>query len=63
MCLQPPWSLCEQNETVTATLTFRSYDVKRKVLKDHSASIQGFEIDDIFYDLTILHSADQPDVE
>ena len=63
MCLQPTWSLCEQNETATATLTFRSNDVKCKVLRDHNASIQDFELDDVFHDLTILHSVDEPDVE
>ena len=63
MYLQRKWSLCEQNEAVTATLTFRSNDVKCKVLRDHNASTQGFEIDDVFHDLTILHCADEPDVE
>lgn len=61
--VQLQWSLCKQDETATATLTFRSADIKSKVMKRRDASIKALDVTDLFYGLTILHSDDEPDIE
>lgn len=61
--MQLQWSLCKQGETATATLTFRSSDVKRKALKDRDASLEALDVTDLFHGLTVLHSVDEPDIE
>ncbi len=44
-------------------MTFRSSNVKRKVVKDSRASIPAAGIDDLFDGLTMLYSVDDPDIE
>jgi len=61
--VQLQWSLCKQGETATATLTFRSSDIKRKVVKVRDANLEALDVTDIFHGLTVLHSVDEPDIE
>lgn len=61
--MQLQWSLCKQDETATATLTFRSPDIKHKVMKNRDASLQALDVTDLFHGLTVLHSVDEPNIE
>ena len=55
----PECSLAIQNEAKTGTVTFGSADVKEKAIKKDT----GWEVDDNFDGLTVLHTADYADLE
>ncbi len=56
----PVISLSMQRGSKTGTITLSSDDVKSRVLEYHGT---GWELDDKFDGLTVLHSADSPDLE
>lgn len=55
----PECSLALQDDAKTGTVTFNSADVKDKVIKEHPPS----DCDDQFDGLTVLHTADNVDLE
>jgi hypothetical protein len=54
-------SVARQGDSDTGTVTFPSEDSKGRALE--SLTLAGWRVDDTFADLTVLHSAPEPDLE